>query len=252
MLALPGERGARETAALQSQEMSDPGDRWPVLALRCRTCDVAVTGPLEEVVLARPALFEDDGAPTDPAEGGRGSPEPGTLWRARAGLGWGSPGDWVVHPDALRECQPCGDWSGCCGPTGGDGPNLACRSGHAIAIRVRDCWTPDLVVVLADRVRVTSEAVPLPGRPVVIGRAPIVARPALIAVLHAGLACAGWHGDDLDALLLDHATGPGEAVRIYWEHSRASADAGLDVAGTLGAFARARRRYASTAVLRTK
>ncbi|KAA0933690.1 hypothetical protein FGF04_19100 [Streptomyces apricus] len=53
----------------------------------------------------------------------------------------------VVHPDdVLPRLEPftLGDnWLGCCGPTGANGPNLACVCGSRLATWAADCLGPN-------------------------------------------------------------------------------------------------------------
>ncbi|MEU6242533.1 hypothetical protein [Streptomyces sp. NPDC047024] len=53
----------------------------------------------------------------------------------------------VIHPDdVLPRLTPftCGDnWTGCCGPTGAHGPNLACACGSRLATWAADCLGPN-------------------------------------------------------------------------------------------------------------
>ncbi|MFF9363789.1 hypothetical protein [Streptomyces griseoluteus] len=49
----------------------------------------------------------------------------------------------VLHPDPQRV-------SGCCGLAGQDGPNLVCgRCGVEVATKESDCWTDNLVALIA-------------------------------------------------------------------------------------------------------
>ncbi|KOV60413.1 hypothetical protein [Streptomyces sp. MMG1121] len=53
----------------------------------------------------------------------------------------------IVHPDdVMPRLAPftCGDnWTGCCGPTGAHGPNLACACGSRLATWAADCLGPN-------------------------------------------------------------------------------------------------------------
>ncbi|MGW1711254.1 hypothetical protein ACWCP8_38905 [Streptomyces sp. NPDC002206] len=53
----------------------------------------------------------------------------------------------VVHPDDVLprlNSFKCGDnWTGCCGPTGTHGPNLACACGSRLATWAADCLGPN-------------------------------------------------------------------------------------------------------------
>ncbi|WKE71567.1 hypothetical protein [Streptomyces sp. WP-1] len=62
----------------------------------------------------------------------------------------------VVHPeDALPRLTPftCGDnWAGCCGPSGANGPNLACACGSRLATWAADCMGPNELLLDPARV----------------------------------------------------------------------------------------------------
>jgi hypothetical protein len=53
----------------------------------------------------------------------------------------------VVHPDdvlpRLVAFTRGGNWTGCCGPTGAHGPNLACTCGSRLATWTADCLGPN-------------------------------------------------------------------------------------------------------------
>ncbi|MEU2791662.1 hypothetical protein [Streptomyces sp. NPDC007100] len=52
----------------------------------------------------------------------------------------------VLHPDSRRA-------SGCCGLAGQDGPNLVCGGcGVEVATKESDCWTDNLVALIATAV----------------------------------------------------------------------------------------------------
>ncbi|WP_063753177.1 hypothetical protein [Streptomyces resistomycificus] len=78
----------------------------------------------------------------------------------------------VLHPDdVMPRLTPftCGDnWTGCCGPTGAHGPNLACTCGSRLATWAADCLGPNELHL--DPVRVyawpQSEATEAAQRPI--------------------------------------------------------------------------------------
>jgi hypothetical protein len=60
----------------------------------------------------------------------------------------------LLHPDNVDGAERHADsrrWSGCCGPSGLDGPNLIC-SGCKVEIGTQesDCWKPHFVVTTPD------------------------------------------------------------------------------------------------------
>jgi hypothetical protein len=71
-----------------------------------------------------------------------------------------SPGSIAGNPEDIicGNVKPCGDRSGCCGPSGSGGPNLSCICGAVLATEWGDCWT-------------RAEVRFLPGSAVLIARA---------------------------------------------------------------------------------
>ncbi|MFE2411403.1 hypothetical protein ACFXDE_23950 [Kitasatospora sp. NPDC059408] len=116
----------------------------------CVTCDNPLTGALRE---ARPA-----------ADGGQRAARH-RIARPRMAQGAFSAGRdgavFVVHPDDVpgtRRHPDSGRRNGCCGPDGLDGPNLVCAGcGAEVATKEADCWTPNLVALIASAVRVLPE-----------------------------------------------------------------------------------------------
>jgi hypothetical protein len=52
----------------------------------------------------------------------------------------------IVHPDDVPDLVPFVDGdnqAGCCGPTGANGPNLACRCGSRLGTWAADCMGPN-------------------------------------------------------------------------------------------------------------
>ncbi|MET8829266.1 hypothetical protein ABZX40_33115 [Streptomyces sp. NPDC004610] len=108
---------------------------------RCVNCQQPVTGD----VIRREPLS----GPESPPDGAVRPPRmaPGTFTA-------GSDGTLLIlHPDDVpgtaRHPEP-GRSVGCCGPSGLDGPNLVCAGcGVELATRVSDCWTDNLVALMA-------------------------------------------------------------------------------------------------------
>jgi hypothetical protein len=61
-----------------------------------------------------------------------------------------------VNPaDIVRDMiRSCGVDQGCCGSSGADGPNRACRCGAVVATEWSDCWTQAEVRFLPDAIGV--------------------------------------------------------------------------------------------------
>lgn len=219
--------------------------------LRCVGCGAVVSRPLLEIVGGSAPLFDAQGERY--AAGMRGaSPERGTLWQSDGSLEWGARGDVVVHADDVVGLARVGSWSGCCGPTGMDGENLACPSGHAIATRVADCWTPSFVAFTGGAVAIdeASGEVVFPGAAVVLdpGR-PLREASALWLRLHEVLGCSGWYGAEVATLLEDRVTATDAPIVVVWREAATSRAAGLPVEAVLDAFVAARRRLAAPVML---
>lgn len=219
--------------------------------LRCVGCGEVVSRPLLEIVGGSAPLFDAQGERY--AAGLRGAtPERGTLWRSDGSLEWGARGDVVVHADDVVGLARVGAWSGCCGPTGMDGENLACASGHAIATRVADCWTPNFVVFTGRAVAIDAAngEVVLPGAAVVLDpERPLREASALWVRLHEVLGCSGWYGADVATLLEDRVTATEAPIVVVWRDAAASRAAGLPVEAVVDAFVAARRRSAAQVML---
>ncbi|MEO3767751.1 hypothetical protein [Streptomyces sp. B8F3] len=68
----------------------------------------------------------------------------------------------ILHPDDLPGAARHRDarrLAGCCGPAGQDGPNLVCGGcGVEVATKESDCWTDNLVALVAAAVTDGPEA----------------------------------------------------------------------------------------------
>lgn len=157
-----------------------PGDiRWHrrpsrsndelVLIFRCARCRTALTAPLREVPLPHPdeapipyRMQGDEDCPprmapgtyaVEPAPGGG---RPGGRTPASA------PDALVLCPADVRNVRPIhgkGRRSGCCGPDGQDGPNLACTDcGAEVATESADCWTVQQVALVPAAVEAPQSA----------------------------------------------------------------------------------------------
>jgi hypothetical protein len=122
-----------------------------VTVFRCRRCGAALTVELREAV-----------APPAPAEGAwveRGcfarDPDPFgppfvpvDLREPRYLTSAGTRGTLLVHlADAVfvRHVTDALRMSGCCGPSGTDGPNRLCTCDAEIGTEQSDCWTPHVL-----------------------------------------------------------------------------------------------------------
>ncbi|MFD0269401.1 hypothetical protein ACFVGY_22955 [Streptomyces sp. NPDC127106] len=136
-----------------------------MIVFRCAACGTALTAPVREVPL--PPLDEaplpfavPDGEDCPPrlAPGTFAyDPEPYHLsWahppkgvpapRVRPGSGLRSA---VIGPDDVRGVEPIPRRrQGCCGPSGSQGPNLACAGcGAEVAVETADCYTPQQIAL---------------------------------------------------------------------------------------------------------
>ncbi|GAA2216478.1 hypothetical protein GCM10009850_119470 [Nonomuraea monospora] len=67
----------------------------------------------------------------------------------------------VLHPHDVKGAERHADsrrWSGCCGPSGLDGPNLICSGCQTeIGTQESDCWKPHFVVTLPDATQMRTD-----------------------------------------------------------------------------------------------
>ena len=123
----------------------------------CRSCGVAVTGPL--------GRLDDPSALTDKALALL--VPPGTYWPVAAshlpssfqGVPEDFNGYYAVQPDALVGVGNHPDrqrWVGCCGPSGTGGPNRICDCGCEIGTERSDCLWPAAVYLNPSAVRATG------------------------------------------------------------------------------------------------
>ena len=114
-----------------------------IVAIRCTACSRELCSGLRWII--DPAdVCHDDGREMLPlGTVGRGSYGP------IADLEWPAmnPSDLIVQRASLRDVMEIGVRNGCCGPDGGDGPNLSCICGSVIATEVGDCWLPHFVAM---------------------------------------------------------------------------------------------------------
>ncbi|MFU8828176.1 MAG: hypothetical protein ACNA8P_01970 [Phycisphaerales bacterium] len=97
-------------------------------------------------------------------EDGREMLPPSTIGRASyepiADLEWHAMNDTdlLVQRSSLRNVLETGTRSGCCGPDGGDGPNLSCNCGAIIGTEVSDCWMPHFVTLLQSAIEIIESS----------------------------------------------------------------------------------------------
>ena len=122
---------------------SAPAGPASVTGFVCRSCGITLTGPLRRLDDSA-ALATRNLAPLVPQ---------GTYWRVTPGHlpTWneGVPVDftgcYAIRPDALNavgEHSSAERWMGCCGPSGGGGPNRICSCGSPIGTERSDCMWP--------------------------------------------------------------------------------------------------------------
>ena len=94
------------------------------------------------------------------------------------------------------DLEACGDRSGCCGPSGLNGPNVACACGAVVGTEVGDCWQTHYVALTGVFLRPSGES-----RRVLVWPAGADATLwAFTAWLHEAFGLADWYGDDLGAI----------------------------------------------------
>ncbi|HEU4537576.1 MAG TPA: hypothetical protein VFS00_25830, partial [Polyangiaceae bacterium] len=216
---------------------------------RCRRCGAPLTPALRPLPNAGP-LPLNEGADALPR---------GFYWRPTQGATiWQGAGPvaFVVNRLDVTGLGATGDRTGCCGPMGMGGANLACPGGHPVATEVADCCTPHMVLL-------GSEAVPCEtvvgaegqgARVLVVGAGgTALTEEAFAAWAHGALGAADWHGTDVGALVREWLgrTGDDETACIVWLSSEASAHAGAPLAAIAASIedaqkGTARRRLAIT------
>lgn len=190
----------------------------------CARCGIELTGSLAEIETPSCPLAMAPGQPALPS---------GVSWTVRrdhvserlAGL---AEGNLVVCRRDLRNTHPSGNRSGCCGPTGEEGPNLSCPAGHVVATEIAECWTPHLAHFSAEAV-VRRPTVEKGIRLVVFEPCPYVNLWHFFGWLHKDLDLAEWFGVDAAALSSWGALQGTAPVRILWRDAHAATDAGIDL-----------------------
>ena len=104
-----------------------------MLQLVCAQCGQLLTAPLQP---SERSAQERPGQPLIPAGGYKPS------WN----------GGYILNRDDIHDAEPHPDpqrRTGCCGPTGAEGPNLVCaHCGTELATEEADCWKPHFVVTI--------------------------------------------------------------------------------------------------------
>ncbi len=177
--------------------------------LVCRACRTELSVSLTELELDVPPVSIVNGRDILPA---------GCLWRVRSGFvefGREQPGDVLCCRRDLPAAQPGNGRTGCCGPSGLDGPNLRCVCGSDFATEFGDCWQPHIVCVHPKRVLCE------PTSPVVATHIypPKPSHPSawqFAAWLHELLGAQDWYGLELDQLVQEWAGRTPTPIVILW------------------------------------
>jgi hypothetical protein len=234
-------RAARPAVKKKSRPAVDrraeAGPAAPAPAVvRCRGCGAALTAALAPWPEPRPPGL-DGTADVVP---------PGFFWQAPAGAEvWpgAEPAPLVVNRRDVAGLVPAGDRTGCCGPGGTNGPNLACRCGRLVATEVADCFTPHMALFGPRAAAGAPSGVEGPAARVLTvgGGEPLRSREAFAAWAHGALGAAAWHGDDVESLVRDWLarTTDGETVCVVWLNADASARAGVPLRAIEAAVASA-------------
>lgn len=205
-----------------------PNDARPAadarLVARCARCQLALTLGAVEIPGSPSPITEQDGADGLPA---------GLFFRVETDDVWHGArlGSVVVHRGDLRNTRPSGERSGCCGPTGTDGPNLSCAHGHVVGTEVADCWTPRFVFFAPGAVVMTPDA---DERPEAIVRtfhagASMTNAWPFHAWLHEALAAADWFADDTRALVAWWLAAHEGSIAVVFHGSRLARANGVAV-----------------------
>lgn len=192
------------------------------MLVRCRQCGVALTPTLRRLPYPGPLTLAD-GADALPRGFFWIAPDEADFWTQveRAAL--------VINVDDAVGLVPVGDRSGCCGPSGGGGPNLACSAGHRIATEVADCWTPRMVLFGPSAVLAAAGEGQVPeARVLLVGAAePIRSDAEFAAWAHAALGASDWYGNDLAALVREWLGLTEQSACIVWLQAAESERAGV-------------------------
>ncbi|MFF2353558.1 hypothetical protein ACFVVL_27710 [Kitasatospora sp. NPDC058115] len=116
----------------------------------CANCEHPLTGDLQEAQASPASDHLSDHRIADPriAQGTYATSYDATLFILHPD---DVPGT-ALHPNSSRR-------NGCCGLDGQDGPNLVCVSCDAdIATKESDCWTDNLVALIATAVLRSAES----------------------------------------------------------------------------------------------
>jgi hypothetical protein len=122
---------------------SAPAGPASVTGFVCRSCGITLTGPLRRLDDSA-ALATRNLAPLVP-EGTYWRVTPGHLPTWNEGVPVDFTGCYAIRPDALiavGEHSSAERWMGCCGPSGGGGPNRICSCGSPIGTERSDCMWP--------------------------------------------------------------------------------------------------------------
>ena len=121
--------------------------------LHCRKCGRALTAPVEFVAVADAhpdgVKWRDEASPT-PRGRALVSHEPfGRSLQGPPNPLEFTPQVWMHLDDLLEVVGWTKDvvrLSGCCGPSGSDGPNRTCECRRHVGTSMHDCWTPAMFV----------------------------------------------------------------------------------------------------------
>lgn len=196
----------------------------PRLVVRCKHCELALTLGAVEIPGSPSPISEQDGADGVPA---------GLFFRVATDDVWNGAklGSVVVHRGDLRNAIPSGDRTGCCGPTGTDGPNLSCAHGHVVGTEVADCWTPRFVFFEPGAVVLTPDPDERPDAIVHTFHAGASMTNAwpFYTWLHEVLAAADWFGDDIQALVAWWLAAHEGSLAVVFHGSRLAQANGVEV-----------------------
>ena len=109
----------------------------------CPVCGQALTRPLAPLPPDQSICYEDGQPAVPPGYFAVSSDE---YWTGSEGCPVVNLADLAgtaYHPDTRRR-------SGCCGPSGTEGPNLVCGRGHEVGAERSDCWMSHAAVLLRE------------------------------------------------------------------------------------------------------
>ena len=193
------------------------------IAFLCSECGTAVSGSVRSTVAPPRGLIGEDMIPA-----GYFATSDGTL---------DLPDGWPMFSREDLLGALVGPFFGCCGPSGFEHPNYACRNGHLVGIEQSECYLPRVSILDPDRVVRVTRAPDTPA-PVLLARhRPFRTFADFCAALHEAFGLTEWHGENLPLILGKWGCRSPERIDLVWMHSAVSRAYGLPMGDIEASFA---------------